>query len=278
MTHNKAYQAVLDRLADLVRAGAMPWRARWSRIGPPYNFVTGRLYRGINVLVLGSASYGQPGWLTYKQALDIGGHVRKGETGTPVLFYQQVIRQDEDGQPRMISFARSWTVFNVEQCEGIEVPTRTRPLPSAEAIVTNMPDAPDIHHGGNRAYYAPYEDYVQMPPRSAFVTSGDYYATLFHELVHSTGHESRLKRLSRTRMITRWDYAFEELIAEIGAALLCAQCGLDNDGILRNNAGYLNVYLNNFDDLTPMFRAAVDAQAAADYILNTQPDGAGEGA
>src|SRR6185369_1523886 len=173
----------------------IPWRRPWTS-KPPRNLSTGKPYRGINTMLLGCAPYQSPYWLTYGQAQERGGHVRKGEKGWPITFWRIVENLDEE---KSYPVLRQWTVFNVEQCEEVDYPRPSqRPeverVATAEAVVLKMPNRPPIYHGGSRAFYRPSTDSVHMPSRDSFESAAAYYSTLFHELGHSTGHVSRLDR------------------------------------------------------------------------------------
>jgi len=238
--------------------------------------ITGREYRGINVLLLGMAPYESPYWITYKQAMDRGGHVKKGERGRLVVLWRW-LKDKATGDE--VPVLRYYTVFNAaEQCEGIEVPAtpaRTfTPIEGAERIVSGLPEgAARIQHGISAACYVPDLDEVRMPSREAFHTEEDYYATLFHELTHSTGHESRLKRkgvVERARFASH-DYSEEELVAEMGASFLGHDAGI-LPATIDNAAAYLRSWVKVLKgDARLVVRAAGAAQKAADWLLNRQP-------
>lgn len=273
------YQEVTDRIIEALEQGVTPWVCPWEQMGPPRNASTGRRYSGINALILGLVGlmkgYTSQEWLTFKQAKAAGGLVRKGSKGTTIVFYKTIERERDDEsaeegdeQRRVIPIMRSFTVFNLDQIDGIERPER--PLPeglgneAAKAIVAGSGAA--IMHGRDRAYYAPKLDLIRMPDKWRFEDGGAYYATLLHELVHWTGHESRLARVGITgnyRFGTP-EYAFEELVAELGAAFLCAEIGIK--GELRHE-GYIASWLEVLKgDKKAIFRAASAAQKAADLL------------
>ena len=208
------YQTVTDRILSSLKAGVIPWEKPWKSPryagGPfPRNFYTGKPYRGINILLLWSSEYSSPFWLTFKQAQTLKGSVRKGEHGTPIVFYKQLpehAKKDEKapGEDERVPFVLChYTVFNVEQCDGLTLPEISQPAIApevdedelCESIVTGWENRPALYLTSPteyRAYYRPSTDSVHMPARSRFVDAPHYYSTLFHELVHSTGHESRL--------------------------------------------------------------------------------------
>ena len=277
----KPYEVVTQRIIDQLETGTLPWAKPWA-VGQPANLVTRRPYRGINSLLLGTMPYGSPYWLTYRQAKELVGHVRKGEHGTPVVFWKviTITREPGDGaedaaevQDRHIPFLRYYTVFNVEQCDGIQAPATARPafnpIAEAERIAAGMPNPPALQHGGPIACYRPSLDVVQMPTREAFDNPQAYYSTLFHELTHSSGHQKRLDRATLTDLqpFGSTNYSKEELVAELGAAFLCAQAGIENATVNRSTfyiAGWLQALQ---DDRRMVITAAAQAQKAADYIL-----------
>jgi antirestriction protein ArdC len=273
------YSIITERIVSQLEAGTVPWRKPWKAQngGNPANFGSRKVYRGINWFLLSFSPYSCPFWLTYKQAAELKGNVRKGEKGTPVVFWNWVdskTEKDATGKPKKIPFLKYYTVFNVEQCEGIEWKPETiegadfNPISEAESIVRAMPRAPALAHGGDRAYYRPSTDSVQMPKAETFDTAGNYYSTLFHELAHSTGHASRLNRkgVAELAAFGGETYAKEELVAEMGAAFLCAVSGIDNT--LPASASYIQGWLKQLkEDAKLVVHAAAQGQRAADFIL-----------
>jgi antirestriction protein ArdC len=297
---SSVYQIVTDRIIASLKAGVIPWEKPWQTPhfagGPfPRNFRTGKPYRGINIMLLWSCSYSSPFWLTFNQARELNGSVRKGEKGTQIVFYKQLRdRQKTDNEQiaeedRRAPFVLTYhTVFNVEQCDDLTVPQieqSTQPNEvevneTCEAIVGEWSDCPRLHltsESEYRAYYRPSTDSVHMPARARFVDAPHYYSTLFHELIHSTGHESRLNRTFGARFGDDL-YSKEELVAEMGAAFLCAIAGIANENTERNTTAYIqNWILRLQEDSRLIVHAAANSQRAVDSILGISFDEADKG-
>ena len=211
------YEIVTERILEKLEQGTIPWQRPWSGGGCPRNLVSGKEYRGVNVWLLGSQDFSSPYWLTFKQAKQLGGSVRKGERSTPCIFWKFLTRDTEDSktgetETRKIPLVRYYSVFNaVDQCDGIshprleaqqDKPAPFNPIESAEAIVAAYPDAPSFSEDGRgSAYYRPATDAIHLPEKETFDSEAHYYATLFHEMGHSTGHEKRLARPGVTNPI-----------------------------------------------------------------------------
>ena len=290
-TRTDLYSHITDRIiADLergVRPGFKPWIVGHTegRIIRPLRH-TGVPYCGINVLLLWSEAvargFGSPHWMTFKQALDYGAHVRKGETGTLVVYADRFATTETDGngveREKVIPFLKSYVVFNAEQIEGL--PARylgtVAPVVSAQERIAHAEaffaaTGSDLRHGGSQAYYASAVDYVQMPPFEAFKDAESYYATLAHEHIHWTRHPSRLDRdFGRTRFGDE-GYAREELVAELGSAFLCADLALVPEP-RPDHAAYIASWLKVLkDDKRFIVSAAAHAQRAADFLHGLQP-------
>ena len=282
------YDEVTAKIIAELEAGRFPWVQPWGRPdggaaspGLPRNALTGRLYSGVNVLILWSAviEQGWPsqGWLTFRQALAAGGSVRKGERGTTVVYAdrftpeaEKARARDEGGEARAIPFLKRFTVFNVAQCEGLRPGLAPEPAPLPERQIMTVAEAViaasgvDFRIGGNRASYVPAHDYVQVPPQPAFFEQINYYRTCLHELTHATGHTSRLGR-NLTNAFGSRDYAREELVAEMGSAFLCAALGIVPT---VRHADYIASWLDVLrEDNRAIFRAASQASKAADWLL-----------
>lgn len=279
------YTIVSDRIIAALDSDTIPWRKPWKGGAAewPRNATTGRQYNGVNVWLLSLSSYSDPRWLTYKQASALGGTVRRGERGTTIIFWNFITRTAENGKDKQTAFLRYYTVFNVEQCEGLPeaklaalAPTvELQPvelLAIAEAVVSGYPKAPRISVVlSDRAFYRPSEDAITVPKPEQFVSSGEYYSTLFHELTHSTGHSTRLARREEgaANHFGSEAYSKEELVAEFGSAFLCATVGIDNT--LANSTAYIQGWLKKLrSDPKLVVYAASQAAHAADWILNKQ--------
>jgi antirestriction protein ArdC len=274
------YEIVTQQVLQQLEAGVAPWRKPW-RTDVPCNLITGREYRGINPFLLAPQGYGSRYWLTFKQAAKLGGHVRKGEHSSIVTFWnvgQEKLIRDANGierrsRPFLLRFYR---VFNLEQTEGIaeklglgKASPRVPSLDDCEAIVSAMPNPPKREQS-DRAWYRPSIDSVGMPSRSLFNSSEEFYSTLFHELTHSTGHASRVGRegIEQLNAFGTESYSKEELVAEMGAAMLCGVTGIVPRTI-ENSAAYLKTWIERLrGDSKLIVSAASQAQKAADYIRN----------
>jgi len=274
----KVYEVITDRILESLKQGVVPWRMPWNKTDAPKNLQSGKPYRGVNVFLLSAMRYGSPYFLTYKQCAARGGQVRKGEKGCPVIFWKVGDSKTVDpktGKPGRYFILRYYTVFNVEQCDGIEAPAPTRtdkvfePIEECEKIVRAYKTLPHIDHGGDRACYSPSFDRISMPNKEKFEGEEEYYSTLFHELVHSTGHESRLSRdgIMNPIRFASHDYSFEELVAECGAAFLCGHAGII-DHTIDNSAAYIANWASKLrSEPKWIVEAASKASKASDYIM-----------
>lgn len=271
------YEVITERIVSLLETGTCPWRRPWNKLNAyPQNYVTRRSYHGLNFLILALIGHELPYFLTYNQVTELGGTVKKGTRGTPIVFWQILkskTKTDAKGEAKKVPLLRYYTVFNASQIEGIQfpkVPSRTgtqfNPIATAEGIVSNWRQAPRIEHGFNAASYCPSSDTLQMPSPGSFDSPAHYYATLFHEMGHATGNASRLSRKINNRFGTP-DYSREELIAEMTSAFLCAHCGIDNS-TTELSAAYLASWIKALKgDPKLVLAAASAAQKAANLIL-----------
>jgi antirestriction protein ArdC len=268
------YEIITERITEKLEQGVVPWRVPWHG-GQPKNLITKKDYRGINTFVLNAQGFESEYFLTYRQAQQAGGHVKKGEKGLPIVYWdkmEKVVEKDDEKTIEKIPFLRYYTVFNVTQCENINYPGRSfTPIMSCEKVVQDMPKRPEVVHQMQRAYYSPLQDYINLPRKHTFRSAEDYYSTLFHELGHATGHPSRLNRTSSSgNGRGSRGYAREELTAEMTSAFLCGKCGITMQS-LDDAASYINSWLKVLnDDQRMVVMAAAQAQKAADYILGEQ--------
>lgn len=278
------YESVTNRILEQLDGGVIPWRKEWKASagsGLPSNYMTEKAYRGVNVWLLACSPYSDSRWLTYKQAQGAGAQVRRGEKGTSIVFWSTFDGERENAKGETVEsrvpFMRQYTVFNVEQCDGIpiELPFDAppfEPIPAAQALADSYLKREHIalKHGGGKAYYAPMLDYIQMPLETSFTSPDAYYSTLFHEMGHSTGHRSRLDRKFENGIVFGdEDYSKEELIAEFSAAYLCAETGISNTQVEANHAAYIQGWMRALkNDKKLLVSAAQRAQRAADCIAN----------
>lgn len=288
------YEIITNQVVALLEAGTVPWRKPWKgKQCHPANGSSGTHYRGINPFLLEIArqlgGYRDHRWLTFRQAKAAGGSVKKGEKSSIVVFWTWFDGKEIDektGKPKKFPCLRYYRVFNVEQTEGCDpaklkgeadeyAGTPWEAIENAEGITGNWLERSGVAlaHGGPQAFYKPAEDRVQMPERERFEIPAEYYSTAFHEFTHSTGHESRLNRL-KTTAFGSGPYAQEELVAEMGAAFLCGECGIEAQTI-DNSAAYLAGWLKVLKaDKRMIATAAAQAQKAVDLILGRQSEAA----
>ncbi len=292
------YQDVTSRIVRELEEGRVPWVQPWGRpdvatpLGLPRNAATKKAYSGVNILILWGAAieHGRrtQNWLTFRQAKALGGSVRKGERGTTVVFADHFIPKaeqeraiEEGDEAQAVPFLKRYVVFNADQCAGLpdETYAGAVPLPECEAIphaeALIAATGADFRIGGDRAFYVPSKDYIQVPPQPAFFEQINYYRTCFHELGHWTGHESRLARAFKGRFGSH-AYAREELVAEMASAFVCASLSIVPT---VRHADYIGEWLDVLkEDERAIFNAASLASKAADFILAFESSAAGESA
>jgi len=277
------YEIITNRILEKLEKGTLPWHKPWNgEAFIPKNLINKKNYRGINSLILSLQDFNSPYWLTFNQANSLNGYVKAGERGTPVVFWKRLTVEQEDSSgeitEKTIPLLRYYTVFNLMQCENIpenKIPVIEKrdipPIKICEEMIDGMPNRPEIRkHTGDRAYYSPKEDYIGLPLRDQFKSPEEYYSTMFHELIHSTGHEKRLNRptLVDYSPFGTTNYSKEELIAEMGACFLCGYAGIENITI-DNSASYVASWLKVLkDDTKLLIIASGAAQRAVDFILN----------
>jgi antirestriction protein ArdC len=280
------YQEITDKIIAELEQGRVPWVQPWGStglkapLGLPQNAATGRKYGGINVLILWGAvaerGFSGQRWLTFRQALALGGHVRKGEKGITVVFADRFVperertRAEKAGEePEAIPFLKRFTLFNTDQCEGLPAEAAPPPplpehriLPQVEALIRAT--GADVRIGGTRAFYMPSADTIQVPPPSAFFEPINWHRTVLHEMVHYTGHSSRLNR-DQSGAFGSSAYSFEEIVAEAGCAFLCAALSITPT---VRHSDYIGSWLDVLRESNrAIIRAASAASKAADYLL-----------
>ena len=267
-----AYEIITEKFTDQLEQGTVPWRKPWTCRELPMNLISKKPYSGVNVLLLMIAGYSSPYWLTLNQIKQKKGAIIEEQKNkyTIISFCKSVPKKDDP--KKFYSMFRYYKVWNLEQCEDIDAP-QSEALDfveniNAETIVNRYADCPNIEHRGDVAGYQPTQDYIVMPHRERFTSENHYYFTLFHEMAHSTGHKSRLDRLvigcfnrqSKT-------YAFEELVAELTAAFLCHEAGIDQTDLFDNSAAYLASWIKRLkNDSRLIVSAAKHAQKAVEYM------------
>ena len=269
----KVEEIVTQKFIEALEKGVCPWQRPWKGGETPRNLISKKPYRGINFFLLSLMPFNSPYWLTFKQAKDKGGQVRKGEKSTLVVFWTMFEAKDKNGDEKKIPMLRYYNVFNLDQVDGIERPTSEdskpldfSPMEEAESLIKGYCERENlqIKFERSQAFYSPVLDYVNMPKKETFINENAYYATCFHELAHSTGHDKRLKR-GLTGNFGSDPYAKEELIAELASAFVCAEIGIDNT--FDNSAAYLANWIKALKgDSKLLISASSKAKKAFDLI------------
>ncbi len=291
---NQLAEQVTDEVIAQLEQGNVPWQKPWTSYGLPKNYLSGRHYEGFNAFYLHYITeerhFSAPYFLTFRQAQELGGHVRKGEKGTPIIYWKVKEEKDSGHASKQAGEEKEhgrtfipfvWTVFNIDQIEGVDFAlpvaakrTDLQVITACQQVVEAYPQpGPHIGHGGTQAYYAPVTDRVQLPELKHFVSPHAYHATLFHELIHSTGHPTRLNRfVDKVSRFGEEDYSKEELIAEMGASFLCAFTGIQ-EAVFENSVAYLQGWVSRLkNDRTMIIQASTRAFKAASYLLNLKPE------
>ena len=281
-------QVITDRIISELEKGSTPWVKPWKRLrstpghGMPFNPVSGTLYRGVNHFWLSMAqgSYQTPYWLTFKQAQGLGASVKAGAKGTPVVYWSINKKESKDSAGETVTsayaFIKHYYVFNADQIDDLVIPAIPEPPKpdfdadsNVMALVDRLGLENGLTHGGDSAFYSPTRDFISMPPMAAFNSANGYHATLLHESVHATGHKSRLDRDFSKRFGDE-SYAFEELVAELGAAMLCAHCGIDGE-MQQNHVAYIANWLKVLkNDKKAILTASAKAQQALDFLTKAK--------
>ena len=288
------YSEVTNKIIALLEKGVAPWRQTWSAYGQARNFITNHEYQGINRLLLNNTPYPIPYFLTYNQVKQLNGSIKKGAKADQAYFFT-IYYKDATG--KVISFEEAqvlksqgeafttfrllkyFNLFNIANVEGVEfhIPKvelkAHEQIAKCETIMQHMPNAPQVKCiNANEAYYNPKLDFINMPAIAQFTSAAEYYVTLFHEAVHATGHQSRLSRkgIVQANKFGSVPYSEEEIIAEMGAAFLSAEAGINYEEIVENNVAYLQGWLDKLrTDNKFILKVAAQAQQATRYILNT---------
>lgn len=275
------YESVTNQIIEALEAGVKPWVCPWDRTsnsGLPINASTQNPYQGMNIMLLWMSAaehcFTSQYWLTFKQASEMGGNVRKGEKGTHIFFYKMVQKKGDEGEEETYPMLKTYVVFNLDQIEGLDfeenkpVLNNISLLDEVEAFIDAT--GAEISYGGAKAFYRPSTDQVVIPTKELFFSSEGMYATILHELVHWTGHKSRLDRDMKGKFGSK-DYAFEELVAELGSAFSMASFGLD--GELFQHQCYIANWLTALkNDKRYIFKAAAQASKAHQFLLElTEP-------
>lgn len=266
------YEIVTNRIVEKLKQGIIPWSKPWNDNNKPVNWVTQRAYSGVNLWILDSGEYA-----TFKQITDAGGKVRKGAKAEIVVYWQMLKKEDKDGKEQTIPLLKYYNVFNIEKDTDLKpkrqkvvANTETKIVEKAEEIFNKYLDKPLIKHiEGDNAYYQPSTDELVMPKTYQFKGINEYYSVIFHELVHSTGHEKRLNRLTSTRFGSE-EYAKEELVAELGASILCGMSDI-LEYTIDNSVAYIQSWIKKLQDDTKLIiSASSQAEKAVKYMLGGQ--------
>lgn len=286
------YQEVTNKMIEKIEQGVAPWRKSWSQYGLARNYATNHIYSGINMILMNMTEHPIPYFMTFHQIKEQNGKIRKGSKAEMVIYFNVYYKDEHDQtltreaasaarqqgrEVQVLKFIKYYNVFNIADIEGIEFEIPQVELKdndqinACEQIIAEMPNCPDfVCIDADQPFYSPSRDVVNMPDIKQFHSSQAYYATCFHELAHSTGHASRLAReaIMNPQGFGSKPYSQEELVAEMAASFLCAKVNIDYDEITENSAAYLAGWLKVLkEDSTFIFKAAAEAQKAADYIL-----------
>jgi antirestriction protein ArdC len=277
-TVSDVYQIITNRIIEQLEQGTIPWRKTWLDGGMPTNLISGKPYRGINLWLLAMLDYNQNFFLTFNQLREMGGSIKAEEKPNIVIFWKWLEVEDpKTKEVKKRPMLKYYRVYNVWQCEGVEgvnipkILKPNNPIDEYEFILKSMSNPPVILNRNNQPYYHPEEDYINIPPRDQFKSSEDYYNTLSHELIHASGHKSRLNRstvMDKNKFGSE-KYSIEELIAEFGACYLRSITGL-KEQVTENNIAYIQGWIAKLKQNKRMLiYAASQAQKAVDFILNT---------
>ena len=285
---DKVYSIITNQIIQAIEKNQiLPWQRSWSVQGSrPINLISKKPYRGVNLFILAMQGFSSPYWITKKQVLGLGARIKREEfkKSMKVIWYCQKKYEDKNtGEIKAFPVLLYYTVWNIEQCEVSEkmakkIPTLksikkvdNQPIEEAKAIIENMPKKPVIKHVEQKAYYMPKSDYVNMPKFESFENSESYYSVCFHELVHATGHKSRLNRpeITSTNSFGSHEYSKEELTAELGACFLRAEAGIERKEEMENSVAYVGSWIKKLQSNPKwIVQASGKAQKASDFILD----------
>jgi len=266
------YSTITNKILESLKNGTILWRKSW-KLFYPHNFVSKRQYHGINFILLSMLDFKSPYFLTFNQAQKLGGQILKDSEGQEIVFWKILngVKENKKGELKgtHVPLLKFSYVFNLTQTDLYkeEEPIILEERPNAEDFLKSLSFVPEIRHDKNRAYYSPTFDFISIPPKTDFFEIDEYYATLFHEIIHSTGNSSRLNRFTPGAYKGDENYSFEELVAELGSAFLCSMCGIDNT--LQNSAAYIKGWSNIFqNDEKIIIKASTQAKNAINFLLN----------
>jgi antirestriction protein ArdC len=273
------HEIITEQFLSKLKEGEVPWQKPWKLLGErPTNLKTKNTYKGVNILLLLMENRSKNFWGSYKQWGSMGANVKAGESGTKVIFWKWL--NEDDPLKKKFPMLRYYTVFNIDQVENLDpkyIPAEEElpefvPIDKASEIFHGMPKRPQISMGGDRAYYRPSTDEVQLPLEKQFHTPEEFYSTAFHELVHSTGHQNRLdrKEVAESDHFGSDPYAKEELVAELGASFLCSECNI-LERTFDNSAGYLSSWIKQLEKNPKwIISASSKAEKASNFILGKE--------
>ncbi len=276
------YDTITQKIISRLEQGVVPWRKPWTGSqsnDSPKNLVSNKPYRGINTFLLGSSGYDSNLWGTFKQVQELGGNVKKGEKGTLGVFWKILEKdsQTENGEAKKdkIPLLKTFWLFNASQCEGLKLETSplemqpVNPIESCESLIAKFVlGLPEVRYNETRAYYNPMLDFINLPKMERFPKTEEFYSTYFHEMIHATGHKTRLNRkgINEKTFFGSEVYSQEELVAEMGASFLCGLCQIDN-ATVDNSAAYIGNWLHALrNDNKLVLTTASQAQKAVDYL------------
>jgi antirestriction protein ArdC len=275
-----AQEKINQKFIELLESGVAPWRMPWKSrsIGLATNIVSGKMYTGCNFFMTNFHEFNSSKWGTFNQFQKLGGQVRKGEKGTPIIFYSSFEKEISEDNKKSIPFCKLSYVFNIDQVDGITINESNQveikehdPIASCEKVIENFPlGFPKAEHKQDKAFYRPSSDTINMPELGLFSSAEEYYHTYFHESIHATGHERRLGRegVKPDNYFGDSVYSKEELIAELGASYMSAHCGIDNH-VIDNSASYIAGWLKVLKE-NPRYITSCSSQAwkAYQYLIN----------